>query len=131
MKKIDKTVLSETHYIFLCVLILSALMQAVFLICEKWDVSVLFGNLLGGTAAVLNFFLMGITVWKSLEKEEKDAKNLMKLSQTYRSFMLLCVAGGGVLFSCFNTWAVLVPLFFPRIAIFARGFLDRKGGEEN
>ncbi len=131
MKKIDKTVLAETRYILIVTLILSALLEAVFLICRAWDFTVLLGNILGAGAATLNFFLMGITVWKALDRDEKDAKALMKLSQTYRSFMLLIVAGVGALLSCFNTWAVIVPLFFPRIAVSLRPLVDRKGGEGN
>ena len=56
MKKIDATVLKETKYILFWALILSALMQAVFLIIRQWDYTVLLGNLLSGGSAVLNFF---------------------------------------------------------------------------
>ena len=56
--KIDPTVRKETLYIGVAVLILSALMEAVFLIIGKWDYTVLLCNLLSGCAAVLNFFLM-------------------------------------------------------------------------
>lgn len=117
MKKIDETVLKETKFIALSVLILSALMEAVFLIIGKWDITVLFGNLLGGGFAILNFFLMGLTVQKAVTLEEKEAKNSVKVSQLYRNFMLLAAAALGVSLSCFNTWAAIIPLFFPRIAI--------------
>ena len=117
MKKIDETVLKETKFIALSVLILSALMEAIFLIIGEWDITVLFGNLLGGGFAILNFFLMGLTVQNAVTKDEKEAKNTVKVSQVYRNFMLLAVAALGVGLSCFNTWAVIIPLFFPRIAI--------------
>ena len=117
MKKIDETVLKETKFIALSVLILSALMEAVFLIIGKWDITVLFGNILGGGFAVFNFFLMGLTVQKAVTLEEKEAKNSVKVSQLYRNFMLLAVAALGAGLSCFNTWAAIIPLFFPRIAI--------------
>ena len=64
-KKVDGTVRKETIYIAAAVLILSMLMQAVFLIIKQWDYTVLLGNLLGGGVAVLNFFLMGLTVQKA------------------------------------------------------------------
>ena len=120
MKKIDPTVLKETKYIALWVLIFSALMQAVFLVLRAWDYTVLLGNLLGGGVAVLNFLLMGITVQNALQKEEKDAQSAAKVSQLYRNLMLLVVALIGVLLPIFNTWAVLISLFFPRIAIAMR-----------
>ena len=74
MKRIDKTVIRETLYIFLFTVILSTLMEAVFLCFGKWSVWVLFGNLIGVFAATGNFFLMGLTVQSALGKEEKDAK---------------------------------------------------------
>ena len=117
MKKIDETVLKETKFIAFSTLILSALMQAVFLIIGKWDITVLFGNLLGGGFAVLNFFLMGLTVQKAVMLDEKEAKNSIKISQTYRTLLMIVVAALGVALSCFNTWAAIIPLFFPRIAI--------------
>ena len=99
------------------VIVLSVLMEAVFLILGKWDLTVLWGNLLGGGTAVLNFFLMGLGVQNSLGKEDKDAKTTIRLSQLYRNMMLIVVALIGLLVSVFHSWAVIVPLFFPRIAI--------------
>ena len=126
MKQIDAVVKKETGYIAAWTLVLSALMQAVFLVIGKWDVTVLFGNLLSGTAAVLNFFLMGLTVQRALQKEEKEAKTFVKVSQTYRFLFLVAVLAVGLLVSCFHRWSVVIPVFFPRIAIAARPLFDKK-----
>lgn len=120
MERIDATVKRETRFIAVWVGLLSLILQAVFLVIGKWDISVLLGNLLGGLLAVLNFFLLGLTVQKAVKKEEKQAKNIMSISQTLRSVMQFGVAAVGVLLPIFNTWAVLIPLFFPRIAIMLR-----------
>ena len=125
MNKVDPTVWKETKYIAAWVLILSALMQAVFLIIDKWDYSVLLGNLLSAAVSVLNFFLMGLSIQKALQKDEKEAKNTLKLSQTYRTILLLIVAVLGGVLSCFNLWAVMIPLLFPRIAIVFRPMFDK------
>ncbi len=130
MPKIDKTVKNETIYILYFEIVLSAVMQSVFLIIGKWDLSVLLGNLLSGSAAVLNFFLMGLTVQKAVEKEEKDAKKIMRISQTYRTLFLFVIAAIGVYFSVFNTIAALVPLFFPRIAIALRPLFSKKNNTD-
>ena len=126
MLKIDKTVIKETEYIAVWVLILSVLMQAVFLIIGDWDYTVLLGNLLSAGACILNFFLLGVSVQKALEKEEKEAKNTMKLSRTYRMLMLFVIIVIGVALPVFNMWAVVIPVLFPRIAIAFRGFFDKK-----
>lgn len=117
MNKIDKTVLKETKYIACWVLFLSMIAEAVFLIIGKWDYTVLLGNLLSGALVILNFFLMGITVQKAVNKEEKEAKTAMKVSQLYRNLMIIVVTVIGVALKCFNTWIVLIVLFFPRIAV--------------
>ena len=120
MKKIDQVVIRETIYISAFVLVFSVLMQSVFLVIDKWSTAVLFGNLLGALAAIGNFFLMGLTVQASLEREEKEAKNLIKLSQSGRLFLLFGVALVGYLLPCFNIIATVLPFLFPRIAVMLR-----------
>ena len=126
MNKIDATVKKETLYIAVFTFIFSLLLQSVYLILGRWDYTVLLGNLLGGAAATANFFIMGLTVQKALGKEEKDAKNLMKLSQSLRLFMLFAVALIGYLVPVFNMVAVVVPFLFPRIAVTLRALFIKK-----
>ena len=130
MKKVDPTVKKETFYIFVWTVILSLLMQAVFLIFGKWDAAVLFGNLLGALAAVLNFFIMGISVQAALGREEKDAKNVIKLSQSLRFIMLVAVGAIGYLVPFCNVIATVLPFLFPRIAIAFRPLFNRERGGE-
>lgn len=127
MKKIDPTVLRETAYITVFTAIFSMLMQSVFLIIQKWDYTVLLGNLLGIIAVALNFFLMGLTVQNAVAKEEKEAKNLMKLSQSGRLFMMFAFALIGYLVPVFNAIAVVIPFLFPRIAIMFRPLFNKRG----
>ena len=126
MNKVDSTVKKETLYIALFTFIFSLMLQSVYLIIGRWDYTVLLGNLLGGAAATANFFIMGLTVQKALDKEEKDAKSLMKLSQSLRLFMLFAVALIGYLVPVFNMVAVVVPFLFPRIAVTLRALFIKK-----
>ena len=118
--KIDNTVQKETLYIACFGAILSMLMQAVFLIIGQWHYSVLLGNLWGYTAAVSNFLLLGLTVQKAVTKEPEEAKKLIKISHTLRNMLILIVAVIGIVVPFFNTWASIIPLFFPRISILFR-----------
>ena len=120
-KKVDPTVKAETRFIALVVLILLALMAAVFLIIGKWDFTVLLGGLYGAAIAVGNFFLMGLTVQKCLTLEPDEAKKRMKLSQQGRLMLMLVLCMIGAALPCFNTVALLVPQFFPRIGVTIRG----------
>ena len=126
MKKIDATVLKETVYIAIGTFILSLLMQSVFLIIGKWEYTVLLGNLLGYIAAVGNFFLLGLTVQLAVEKSKKDAKSLMKLSQTARLMLMFIIAVIGYTVPVFNIIAVVITFLFPRIAIAARPVFMKK-----
>ena len=125
MKQIDRSVLDTTRYILVWEAVLSLLMQAVFLISGFWDYRVLLGNLLSGTASVLNFFFMGLTVQNAVQKEEKAAKAYMSASQTARMFALFLVMMIGVLAPCFQILAVLIPFLFPRIAISAQPVVEK------
>lgn len=129
MAKVDKVVLKETKYIALWVIIFSLVMEAVFLIINKWDYTVLLGNLLSGAVGVLNFFLMGLGVQKAVMQEEKEAKQTMKVSNLMRTFLLFIAVVIGVTVSVFNNWAVIIPLFFPRIAILLRPLFDKRKDE--
>ena len=126
MKKVSLAVKKETLYIAVWVTFLSALLQSCFLITASWDISVLLGNILSGGVSVLNFFLMGLTVQKAVEKDEKDAKNTIKTSQSLRMLMIFVFAAVCVALPWFNTWSILIPLLFPRVAIMFRPLFDKK-----
>ena len=129
MKKVDSAILKETKYLSVWVGMLSLLMQAVFLILRRWDYTVLLGNLLGALAALGNFFLMGLSLQRALGKEEKEAKGAMKVSQAYRTLLMLVLLVVGVVLPCFHTVAVIVPVFFPRIGMIFRPMFDKRGGD--
>lgn len=131
MKKIDKTVLQETVFVFAFILIFSVLMEAVYLVIGKWELSVLLGNILGAAAAGGNFFLLGLTVQSALGKDEKEAKNRMKLSQVLRMLMLFIVALIGYLVPVIDIVAVVIPFVFPRIAVALRYFFIKKKEGQN
>lgn len=125
MKRIDKTIWRETVYIAIGVLVLSLPMELVFILLGQWDYTVLLGNLWGGLFAAGNFFLMGLGVQAALGKEEKQARATIRASQTLRMAMLFVAAMLGVLLECFQVFAALIPLLFPRIAIMARPLFNK------
>ena len=90
----------------------------------------LLGNLLGAGGAVLNFFLMGLTVQQAVNEDEKQAFSRIKLSQMLRLLMLFVVAVLGVCPPCFEMWAVLIPLFFPRLIIPVLQYAARRKEEK-
>ena len=128
--KISAAVKMETGHIALGVAALTAVMLAIFWIFGAMDASVLWGALLGSGYAVLNFFLLGITVQKAagMEKEGK-AKSLIQFSYSLRMLALFGVAVLGFVLSCFHWAAVIIPMIFPRVTILMMGFRKPKGKE--
>ena len=128
--KIDPNVKRTTRFIAACVLVLSALMQAVYLIVGAWKSTVLWGNLLGAFVAVLNFFLMGLTIQRSLGYEPEDAKKYIRVSQSLRMLMVLAFCAIGAAAPIFDLFAVVVPLVFPRIGTMLWPKLDKESQTE-
>ena len=120
MRKIDSVVKKETLYIASVSAILSLLLQSVFLIIGKWDYTVLLGNIYGLFVTVGNFFLMGLNIQSSLEKDPEDAKKQIKASQSLRLLMLFVLAIIGYIIPIFNILSVIIPYLFPRFAITLR-----------
>lgn len=129
--KIDSTVKRETRYIALMAIALSLLMELVFIVIGQWSYKVLLGNIIGAGVAVLNFFLMGLTVQNAVLLEEKEARDKMKLSMTLRSFLLMLTAVLGVVVPVFNAPATIIPLFFVRIAVALRPLFIKDKDEKS
>lgn len=122
--QIDPTIKRDVKYIAMVVIILTVMMESVFLIIGKWDVTVLYGGLLGAATAMLNFFLMALSVQKAVGKEQKEASGTMKVSHSMRMLMLVVIcAVAAMLPAVFNLVAVIVPLLFPSIGARLHGIL--------
>ena len=121
----DPVVRKETIRIAIGTAVLSAVMELVFAAIGRWEPSVLFGNLLGAFAAVLNFYLMCLTVVRCVSLEKDRAALKIRASQTGRLFMLAAFAAAGALLPFFNIIAVLVPMLFPHIVIMLYKFTHR------
>ena len=125
----DPAVKKETGYITVWVLLLSLVMEAVFLLIRQWDLSVLFGNLGGAVLAVGNFFLLAWVVSRAVDKgKPEEAATRVKATATLRLLGVgaLCALLIGVFKT--NVFATLIPLLFPRVGIAFRPMLDRKRG---
>ena len=129
MSKLDPAVKKETGYIVFWVILLSVLMEAVFLVIRKWDLSVLLGNLGGAAAAVGSFFLLAVTVSRAVSsgKPEEAAKRV-KASAGLRLIGMggICALMIGVFHT--NVYATVIPLLFPRVGLMFRPMVDRKRG---
>lgn len=114
--KTDSVVLKETGYLAIAVGVCSFVMQGIFLLAGKYDLTVLFGALLGGAAAILNFFFMGRALQKATEQENPaDAKKKMQASYSMRYLFLGAVVVVAAVLPYFHWLPTALSLFFPRL----------------
>ena len=124
--KIDPTVKKETLFVSIVTLILSMLMESVFLIIGKWDISVLLGNILGGGIGILNFFFLGLSVQKAVSTDEKKAKEIMKASHAIRFALIIVLLAVSLIFqSVFNVIATIISLLFATAGVYMRAIFNK------
>ena len=116
--KIQKAVVLQTRNIALGELVGCALMCLIFALCGRFTYKVVLGAVWAGAFAVLNFFLLGLTVQKAASEEQARAKRMVQTSYTLRSLLLVLVGVLGLVLPCFQKLAAVLPLFFPQLTIF-------------
>lgn len=130
--KIEQAVKTETAHISVGVCIMSVIMLAVFVAIGHFDYTVLLGTLLGGGFAILNFFLMAMSVQRSVSQGDPEkARKITQRSYSRRLFLLAAVLIVGIKVPYFHWAATIIPLFFPRVTIFSMTLpiFGRKGEE--
>lgn len=128
-----KIVWKETGIVAVGQVICIAVMFAVFALLSRFDRSVLLGGIVGGLAAILNFFFMAVSTSLAADKaEQQDVKGgqmLVRISYLVRIAVLFIV-----LFACmksgyFDLFGLLLPLLFTRPVLTIAEFF-RKSGEK-
>lgn len=114
------------------VIILSIIMDILFLAIGKFDMKVLWGTLIGSACAIVNFVLLAFTIYVSISNG-KSASGYIGASYLLR----VAFIGIAIVFAIksphINYVAAAIPLVFPRITItFLQGILKmkRSSGEE-
>lgn len=153
--KIQAPVRQETKKIAIGVAVLSLLMLLVFMVIGYFDLTVLWGTLLGGGFAVLNFFLMALTVQQAAEQmngvtlppeeeteeipaengveqpvkeelpQQKKARSMVQRSYMFRLGLTAVVAVLAVKSPLFHAVPAIIALFFPRIVITIQPLLQK------
>ena len=90
---------------------------------------VILGGICGCAVAVLNFFLMAVTVQKVANTEDQDiAYRTMKLSYRNRMLLQLLWVIIAIAVPVFQFAAGILPLMIPSLVIKAKGVLMNTGG---
>lgn len=130
--KFDPEVKKEIKFMALGCALCSAVVMLVFAFIGKFDLSVLFGALVGYVLAVGNFILMSYGVVKALETgDEASAKLKMRSSYIWRTIVMLGVMALAIAFEAVHWVPVLISVFYPRIIITARGIFNNIRARKN
>lgn len=107
------------------VLIMTAIMVAVFALIGKFSYKVITGALLGATVTIINHLFLTYSVVRIVEKEDAgNGKSFMKLSYMIRLVIIAATIIIAIKVPVFNYIAVAIPFLFPRIVIVAIHFID-------
>lgn len=134
--KLQPAVKKETLHVILYCVIGTAVMWLVFpLLCYffpdtmKFDYKVFVGGILGSLVAILNFFLMAITVQKvAATEDEGQARSLMKLSYSRRLILQIAWIVIAIFAPIVQPVAGILPLLFPGMGIKVMGIINFKRG---
>ena len=93
----------------------------------SFRIDILIGALYGCSFASLNFFYLAYSIKKSLTKSEDKAKAYMSGTYSTRIFLTAVMIFIASKVRIINIWGAIIPLVFPRIAIFILSFKQKKG----
>lgn len=134
MSKLQPAVKKETINVALSTVVGTILMWIVFFVLHlvmkddvPFDYTVILGGVGGSAVAVLNFFLMAVTVQVvAAQEDEKQAASLMKSSMTRRLGLQILWLVVALCAPCFQWVAGFIPLLFPGAGIKLRGIISSK-----
>ena len=113
--KTQSAAVKETVKIVIGELIVLVLMAAVFFLVGRFDLTVVWGGLLGAAANILYFVFICIGVNSAVnETEPKRQKQSLTISYYVRLLILGVIIAVGLKFDCFNNIAVIVPVLMTR-----------------
>lgn len=132
--EVQPAVKKETKNVILYTAIGLAVMWAAFgvlhaFLPEKvpFDYQVILGGLGGGLVAVVNFFLMGLTVQKVASTTDEDAARMkMKASYSQRMLLQMLWVVLAIAVPVFQFAAGILPLLFPSLGIKINGIFFKR-----
>ena len=126
-----KIVYRETGIVAIGVTVCTAVMMLVYALLGRFELSVLWGGLMGAVLSIGNFFLMALGTSLAADKaENQDVKGGSLLVRN--SYMLRLLGLFVVLILCaktevFNLIALVLPLVFVRPTLTVVEFFRKKG----
>ena len=113
---LSKELKNEVKKMLLSISTMLVLMVILFALFGYFGSEVIFGALLGGAVAFLNFLFLAFAVEKSVNGDNSP-KGTMAFSYSIRLLFIAVIVVFAIKSPYFNYVATVIPLIFPRIII--------------
>ena len=111
--------------------VLTVILNIVFRVIGKWDVTVLLGSVLGLIITTFFYYSICVSVPKALGYGDPElAQKSIRASRSMRTIVMAVGLIIAIKLPWFNIFAAIIPLLFTRISI-AFLHIDTDGEEEN
>lgn len=120
----NESVYKTARTVSVIVFALGVLEFIIFSLAAGFGYEILLGVLYGCTFAAANFFFLAYCVQKSTGKGAR-AQGYMGVTYSARMLFTAAMVIFAAKSSYLNIWAAIIPLVFPRIAVFLYTFLKR------
>ena len=131
---VRKELFRQTGIVALGEMLGVAAMIGIFALLGKFDISVLWGGIVGGLVAIANFFVMAIGVNiaadKAKNQDVKGGQAAIKGSYLLRMVLMVVVLFAFAKSGICNVIALVVPLVFVRFTLTLWEFFRRKPGDK-
>lgn len=128
----NRAVIRQVGLIALCEAVCVAVMLLVYAVIGKFSLPVLWGGLLGGGLAALDFLFLSITVARAADRAEATgetakAKLSIQSGSAVRLLLLALILIGALKLELCDPIAAVLPLLFPRLCIVLLEFFRKDG----
>ena len=126
--------LRETLPVLIGEAVLTGVMIGVFALLGKYDLTVLWGGIVGAAVATANFFLMalgtGLAADKAQQQDAKSGQALIHMSYLGRMIGLFIILAICAKSGLCNVLTLVIPLVFVRPILTIREIFKKKGDNE-
>lgn len=127
MLNMSKEVRREVIRMMIILAPMCLVMYGLFAIAGYWQLDTIIGTLAGYSLAFLYYFMLACSVETSMTKETADEAKLHQFrSYWVRLGVIAIVVIAAIKAPQVNAWATIVPLLFPRFAIYILNAWDAK-----
>lgn len=129
-----KYVLKQTAIIALGQALCVGAMVGIFVLLDQFDNTVLWGGIVGGVLAVLNFLFMAVGAMvaadKAAQQDVKGGQAMVRTSMILRLALLAVVLIAFAKSGLCNVLAMVLPLAFTRPILIFTEFFGKAGGKK-